>query len=312
MKRQPPEAPGGLVGHLSANVQGPCPPARPLRAAAAALALLLAIAACGASPTGSAAASMTTTALAGGIRAASASTITRASSPLRGWPQVITQAMMYVRKRGISVRLEAPTSLAGPPSSSNLPNSAIARAGANYYTVLLYSCPSPLPLNDPGIGSGSCGAMESVYGGFGGERYPSPAAAASALASKAGEPPSSVLDLAACPTTQQVPLQARMAATVRSHAGRDCEVVWHEGHWKFTLYGDLTRWTVLAHRVVSYLDQHLLPGTRGDLFTDLAGDGDHTSTAWVLGNSVYFADVYHQVVPDLALAVAMAPYPGAF
>lgn len=80
------------------------------------------------------------------------------------WPAVSTNAMSYART-GTAVPLEAPATL--PAAGCCAANSARVHAGGTYYAVGLYGCPTALPVNNPGIVRGTCGALASVYGGFG-------------------------------------------------------------------------------------------------------------------------------------------------
>lgn len=208
--------------------------------------------------------------------------------------------MAYVAAR-TAFPLAAPRSL---PSAGTAPlaNSATARAG-DYYSVSLYACPSALPLNNPGVGTGACGSMANVYGSFSGHAYSSTATALASLPSPI--PPGG------CRATSRVTLQAGVVATVYSSPqGGNCEVVWHEGEWSFALDGDLSAgsWSTVAHQIVSYLDQHLLPETHGSFSCDIAPDGLHSAAHWVVGHDVYGAGTYHGAISTLALTIAMAPY----
>lgn len=101
---------------------------------------------------------------------------------------------------------------------------------------------------------------------------------------------------------------------------RNCEAVWDEGDWRFEVTGDLNGgtpvsvgtepWQRVAASIVSYLDSHLLPRTHGSFECDIAADGLHTGLYWALGRNVYNAGTYHVATPAIALATAMAPYPG--
>jgi hypothetical protein len=82
------------------------------------------------------------------------------------WPVVISKAMSYARTR-TAVPLVAPARLA---AAGPVPNSAQVYAGS-YYAVALYGCPAALPVNNPGIGIGTCGDMADYYGYFQGNAY---------------------------------------------------------------------------------------------------------------------------------------------
>ncbi len=231
------------------------------------------------------------------------------------WPAVVAEVMVDVAPR-TSVPLEAPRVL---PAAGGLPNSALVRAASpTDYGVSLHDCPAPLPLNDPGIGAGSCGSMAALYGDFAGHAYSSATAALSALSQRlTGElhPP------AGCTSISHVQLAPGLEATLYSGPAPrgNCLVVWQEGEWTFTLAGDLNGglggdasepWTAVAHDIVSYLDRHLLAETHGSFSCEMGGDGLHSGLAWVRGDDVYMASAYHGAIPALALAIAMARYPG--
>ncbi len=237
----------------------------------------------------------------------SAGTTSTSLVPNASWPLPVREAMAYVAPL-TSMSLEAPRSL--PNAGTAPPNSATGRAG-DYYFVSLYSCPSPQPFNNPGVGTGACGSMANIYGSFSGHAYSSTAAALASLPS--ASPPGG------CPVTSRVTLQAGVVATLYSGPqGGNCEVVWHEGEWSFTLEGALTSdsngnsggsWSTIAHQIVTYLDQYLLPETHGSFTCDIAPDGLHSTANWVVGDDVYGASTYHGAVSTLALTIAMAAYP---
>ncbi|HTV12578.1 MAG TPA: hypothetical protein VME20_12040 [Acidimicrobiales bacterium] len=222
------------------------------------------------------------------------------------WPAVVDEAMNYLQRR-TRVPLEAPRAL---PGAGPVPSSAQASASRSEYSVALYGCPSALPVNNPGIGTGVCGTMADYYGYFRGNAYADVAGALGALR----------LPAPTCPDKAAVPLAAGVVATLYSGPSPEgnCEAVWHEGHWSFALTGDLdggTRgdatvpWHQVANEVISYLRGRSLPGAQGYMESDIAGDGLHTGAYWQLGRDVYVASTYHGALAALALAKAMAPYP---
>jgi hypothetical protein len=229
------------------------------------------------------------------------------------WPVVISTAMRYARTR-TAVPLMAPARL--PAAEAALvPNSAQVAAGSSHYSVSLYVCAAALPVNNPGIGSGTCGSIAAIYGGFGGNAYRSAAAAVASL------PGPSAGDRAGCPSATRVTLPAGIVATVytdpATHA--NCEAVWREGGWRFELTGDLNGgtggdgtepWAAVAAGIISYLTGHHLPRTDGFFESDIAGDGLHTSLSWALGRDVYNVGTYHGTAPAISLAIALTPYPG--
>ncbi len=226
------------------------------------------------------------------------------------WPVVISKAMSYARTR-TAVPLMAPARL---PAAGPVPDSARVHAG-RYYAVALYGCPAALPVNNPGIGTGTCAGMADYYGSFQGNAYRSAAAAVAAL------PGASAVDQADCPGVTRVPLSPAITATLytdpATHA--NCAAVWSEGRWRFQLTGDLNGgtggdgtepWHDVAASIVSYLGSHRLPGTRGLVECDIAPDGLHTGLYWALGRDVYNASTYHGATAAISLAIAMTAYPG--
>lgn len=222
------------------------------------------------------------------------------------WPAVVGEALAYARPR-TSVPLEAPEVW---PEAGAVPNSAKVRAIPGEYSVTLYHCPSPLGVNHPGIGVGTCGDMASYYGYFGGQAYVSPSAARASLS----------LGTPTCPHKALVKLAAGQVATVYSGPSPqgDCEATWQEGHWSFVLSGDLSGgtqgnatvpWRQVASEVVSYLRGRSLSGAYGHLSSDIAADGLHTVARWQVGRYVYTANTYHGAIPALALVMSMSPYP---
>jgi hypothetical protein len=227
------------------------------------------------------------------------------------WPAVISTAMSYARAR-TAVPLMAPARL---PAAGPVPNSAQVHAGGSYYAVALSGCPAALPVNSPGIGAGSCGALASIYGAFGGNAYRSAAAAVASL------PEPSAADRAGCADATRVPLPAGIVATLYTDpaAHRNCEAIWRQGGWRFELTGDLNGgtggdgtepWPGVAASIISYLAHHHLPRTPGFLESDIAGDGLHTGLYWALGRDVYSASAYHGATPAISLAIAMTRYRG--
>jgi hypothetical protein len=116
--------------------------------------------------------------LAGTSPAPTAPSVTSASA----LPAPIREAVVYLQGR-THVPLLVPTLLPNVIRSSVL--SAQASATPSRYEVRLYTCPTPLPLNDPGIGNAAsgqdCSAMADMYGDFTGQQEPSGAAAQAAV-----------------------------------------------------------------------------------------------------------------------------------
>ncbi len=233
------------------------------------------------------------------------------SPSARNWPQPVGQAMAVVTAT-TRIPLEAPLEL---PLAETTPNSARVVAQANSYQVELYHCLVALPVNDPAVGSGSCGSMANIYGDFGGTGYATGTAARTAVLAT-NIPPGS-----RCQERSLAYLQPGLPATVFSAPGSGpCLVTWREGDWTITLEGDLgvsaapdagSAWPQVAQSVVGYLDHHLLPPDVGSFVLDLAPDGLHSSLAWAAGDVVYSVGVLHGAVPAAEMAVTMMPFPTA-
>jgi hypothetical protein len=243
----------------------------------------------------------------GNAASVNGSSIARASV---SWPAVISKAMNYARTR-TAVPLMAPARL---PAAGPVPNSAQVYAGS-YYAVALYGCPAALPVNNTGIGIGTCGDMADYYGYFQGNAYRSAAAAVASL------PEPSTAEVPGCPAATRVTLPTGIVATLYADpaAHRNCEAIWREGGWLFELTGDLNGgtggdgtepWHRVAAIIISYLGSHHLPRTHGFFECDIAGDGLHTGLYWALGRDVYYVSAYHGATPAISLAIAMTRYPG--
>ncbi len=215
---------------------------------------------------------------------------------------------------GTTVPLEAPTSLLVLPSAPNSARVLATGASLSGYVVTLFDCPTPLPVNAAGIGSGSCGAMGAFDGEFGGQAYPSVAAARAAVTPPPGGP-------LGCDRVSRVALQPGVTATLYAAPPPqgNCQAVWHQGSWTFTLSGDLNGgvsgdptepWPLIAKSVVAFVGRHRPPPTPGWFTCDVAADGLHTDLRWARGADVYTAGAFHQAIPALGLAIAMSPYPG--
>jgi hypothetical protein len=230
--------------------------------------------------------------------------------PAVSWPPLILAAMGRVPNT-TSVPLQAPKLL---PASSVEPNSAKVTTSSSTYRVALYGCPSALPVNSAGVGTGTCGEMASFYGGFGGEAYVSAAAAAAAMTTDASE--------AAPPQpggtrSTTAGLGHGVSATLWSRPGAgNCDASWRQQGWRFVLTGEVTAatdsagsWTAVATSLVDQVAATRLPGTAGVLVVDNAPDGEHTSVFWQEGADVYSGGLYHGADMSVALTVELAPYP---
>jgi len=233
-------------------------------------------------------------------------------------PTALVVAMAYVGSR-THVPLEAPRSL--PPEQwrttatgpwLTAPDTAQVSATARSYSVSLFNCPHPLPLNDRGFEQ-ACGFIEAIYGGFGGTTYPSSASALLALASKAQTDrhrPSG------CKQTRRVLLRGGVQAEVYEYgpSGGNCLAYWDEGGWEFVFSGDLNgntgwgAWPATADQLLSYLSRHQLPAVHGELDCEIAGDGLPTNLIWADGHETYTAGMYHSAFGAIDMADAMAAY----
>jgi len=235
-----------------------------------------------------------------------------APSGLPGWLPVVAAAMADVGTPPLP--LLAPM---GFSVEASAPNSATVARSPRGYEVSLFTCPAPLPVNSPGIGSGTCGAMDDVYGGFGGTAYPSAAAAAAAL-------PTAPVAPAGCSATSTAEASGGgltvLATLWQSPSAKICQVSWRSGAWTFVLEGDLgegnagngtVAWTDVAASMLSQLARAPLPGEPGVVSADVAPDGIHTTCSFVLGTDLYTASAFHQATEALALTGTLLPYPFA-
>lgn len=212
-------------------------------------------------------------------------------------PPPLPEALGWIRSRTLLV-LSAPSAI---PTGL----SATATASSDSYSVTLYHCPTVLALNDPDIGTGSCGALENYVGDFGSTRYATSSAAQAALLKTTSGAPD--LYCPSRPISKERPLGEGIMASVLSPepAASACMVEWREGEWKIEIVGDLTsgHWEGPAEQVVAYLHTHFLPPAPGIMTVDLAGDGEHTTLAWVKGDSLYYVGNYHEAIEAAAMAV---------
>lgn len=195
------------------------------------------------------------------------------------------------------------------------PNSATVARTSQGYEVSLFVCPTPLPVNSPGVGSSACGAMANVYGSFGGTAYPSATAAAAALPAASAAPSG----CGATSTAQASGGGISVVATLwRSPSTGICQVNWQRGAWTFVLVGDLgggsagnplEPWTAVASSILAQLARAPLPGGPGVVSVDVAPDGIHTTCSFVLGPDLYTGSADHQATEALALTATLLPYP---
>jgi hypothetical protein len=85
---------------------------------------------------------------------------------------------------------------------------------------------------------------------------------------------------------------------------------WNEGTWICQIVGGSKGQELQeSHKIVAYLDKHLLPERPGVLVVMQAGDGNHTEIHWAIGNVMYSASNYHQAMNAIKLAMSMRMYP---
>ncbi|MDA8192477.1 MAG: hypothetical protein M0Z53_00570 [Thermaerobacter sp.] len=229
-------------------------------------------------------------------------TSTVSASPSPVFPRVVREAMAAVASQ-TRVPLEAPawTGLSGL--------SATTRGQATAYSVSLFKCSVPLPVNNPQVGTGQwCGAMANVYGQFGGETIGTQTAPA-VLQSLTGA--FAVSSLPSGVTHQSVSLGNGI--TGEQYAGQAGAqfVQWQEGDWTLQVQGGSNPQAV-AQQVVALLTQYRLPPRPGMLVAVVAPDGIHTVVAWeaASGQVVYSTGGYHNPASAIAMAAAMAAYSG--
>ncbi len=238
------------------------------------------------------------------IQAATTSTTTTVVS--ENWPTLIIDAMAIVGSK-TKMPLEAPSSLPGPPDQAN---SATVMNTSTKYRVDLFHCETALPIDDPAIGSGQCGGLASVYGSFGGELFPTPAAARAAVNARLKVP-------SGCDQVTKAQLDPGVVAELYSANDIPCVAIWHLSKWTYQVDGDLSlvglsgkaQWLPFAQSIVSYSMAHTLPPAGGVFSCDIAGDGLHTALAWNNSNTLYSVSVYHQAIPALSIAASMKPFP---
>lgn len=202
-------------------------------------------------------------------------------------------------------RVDGDTTLAlmGP---TDLPrgNSVDVLFSASAYTVNLFQCPTPEPVNSSKIGHGMCGAMASFAEGFGARVYATPGAAQQdALAYQAPSGPPIPISLPGGLTGDRW----RISGQTRPRS--TAAIVWHEGDWTIVVSGGPPERST-AVLVTHLLQQYLLPPHPGLLRVDVAGDGLHTTVTWILGSTVYFTSAMHNPAHAVAMAASFQSYPG--
>lgn len=211
---------------------------------------------------------------------------------------------------GTLTTLEAPSSL---PFASNEVNSATVVTAPRSYLVNLFQCKTPLPVDDPAIGSQALAdGLAAVCGSFSGQSYSSQAAAISGLNTSQNIP-------SGCSKVGQVSLLSGVPVDLYAANNLNCLALWQQGNWVFELKGDLSgtgqngqpAWISTAEGVTTYMANHVLPGTQGVFICDIAEDGLHANLTWNFGKNLYSTSVYHEVITALSLAASMSLYHGS-
>ena len=180
--------------------------------------------------------------------------------------------------------------------------SARATASPTSYRVSLYTCPTPLSLNDPQIGSGPCGGLAQFFGTVTGVGYASISAAERAVRSALHAGP------LGCPRTaktsqRQLQLPGGTTVLERSTRGRACSDSWTEHGWSAELVGGFLLNRGAVQKVVADLDR--LAVGHGIIVVDAAGDGDHTSISFRKSTVAYKVTSYHEPTVAVAMALSM-------
>jgi hypothetical protein len=224
-----------------------------------------------------------------------------ASLPPSSFPQPVSDALMFLQSK-TDLPLAGPTDLFGTSPLSAL--ATVTKGGG--YGVDLYLCPTPLPLNDPGIRS-SCEDGADTVGSFGLSPEPSSSAAIDALpgeASLGGQ----MAPMKACPVQARVSLIGGQAVATCGRLSEDPSgpaiASWREGDWTivYTLDTGQQSWQQVVGPLVQRLNQVLLPPFPGWIGVAEAGDGEHTIAAWADGPNVMTVFSYHGAVGAADLA----------
>lgn len=237
----------------------------------------------------------------------------RAAATRPVFAPTIVQAMRLVARRA-RLPLLAPTSPGFSAYVRHLGAQVATYAHGDAYSVILLATPRPLPVNSPALSALAAVAMNLV-GTFGGVRYPSAAAAradgllrwpAESLA-PAYQPPPHV-------AARRVLLGRSMVGTLyaapTAGAAGTPMVLWHEGEWTLEVWdGTAAQDLAQARALVAYLDKNRLPESEGVLGENIAGDGDHTTAAWQMGDTVYSCFNNESGVGAAEMAVSERVFP---
>ncbi len=181
-------------------------------------------------------------------------------------------------------------------------NSAKTSSTFGQFSAQIFACPTAEPVNGPKVGQLNCGTMASFAESFGSSVYSNNNAARETL------PPPPVSGLSALPqTTQFLPghLKAvRWYSGNPANSGTTVAIKWQEGDWTVWVYGGTGLWNT-ALMVTRELERYRLPAHLGIMIVDAAPDGQHTSLAWVVGNTVYRAGAMHQSLHAIVVAASM-------
>jgi hypothetical protein len=218
---------------------------------------------------------------------------------LADFPTPVRQALGWLRTR-------TTLPLAGPMTlDARVPLSATASVQAHGYSVDLYACQPPEPLNDPSM-TASCGAAVDDVGSFGVTAEPSAAAALASLPGMVSMAGASQ-PLAACPAgSPTTVVDDQRIATCGSISGTSdpSTASWTEGDWTIVtqLSGFGEPWTDQVQPLVQRVHQVVLPQYEGWIGVDEGGDGEHTTVAWAEGDDVFSVFDYHSAVGAVDLA----------
>ena len=214
------------------------------------------------------------------------------------FPPLVATALNSLASQG-SLLLWGPTVL---PRG----NSAQTTASAGSFTVNVFSCPTPEPLNSPAVGQGECGAMASFAESFGATVYSS---ASAALAHLPGSPFNNLSGYASRPMALPGNLVGtRWLLAGMSGPGDTLAIRWQEGDWTIWVMGTAVRGA--AETVAVALQQYRLPPDPGVVVVDSAPDGQHTRLEWAVGTAVYQVGATHQAVHAIEMAATGAPLGG--
>lgn len=263
-----------------------------------------------AAPASTAASTTTSSTTGSAVTTGSGSSTTSAGAApaksLAGFPTPVAQALEYLQSR-TSEPLAGPTNL---DTSARL--SATATVTAHGWSVGLYACQHPEPVNSPAITS--CEDAASTKGTFGETTEPSPAAAVAALPGivSVGGPGS---PMRACPAGSPVSVVVNQRVSTCGAApgahGGPSTASWHEGDWTFvfSLGGGQTAQQATAP-LIRLLNRVSLPPATGWFGVDEGGDGEHSTAAWVQGSHVFSDFDYHSAPGAADMAASTRALPG--